>query len=627
MTIKDIAREANVSVTTVSKIINGKDANISDETKKRVNDIIKKYNYKPFYNYTVNQESTTNMVAVVMPFSNQFSKMVLELEKNFFNEDYNSSIFTYIDESELNAKLGVINGRKFSGILLFTNDKVKIKDKIFEKIKIPTVLVRDELIKPNNDSFYKNLEQGFYNLLKEVKQDKHSKIGYVYQNENAEKFQLFSKSAVLNGLDETKCYFYDKDNINKFISSGVTVLIAENETCAMECYRYVYKNNLNIPNDISIVSLSSVGIESFVPKLSYIDFYSERSLERFVDLLVKKIEGYKLDNIDYGLSAEVYKDESLCISKEFSKNNHIVVVGTINMDIIKRVNVLPEKNDEVFIKHLEQLAGGKGANQAVGIAKLGGTVSLIGKVGDDTDGHELYRELSKQNIRLEGVKVDSGYITGKAYISISPEGESRMEIFSGANANVTVDYVKDNISCFEEAKYCLVQSEIPVETVNYVLKYSKDMGIKAILRPAIIEKLDEVDVKDLFLLVSNKKEISRLIGEESKIEEQFHCLKKLGIKNSIIVDGNECAYFDGKETVNFKTIDVDVVDETGTLDGFISTLVVFLSKGNSFLDSIEIALNSYAYSRTVMGVQNAMPTIEQLEKFLAVNDLKTCKKL
>lgn len=621
MTIKDIAKEANVSASTVSKIINGKDEEISDDTKKRVNEIIKKYNYKPFYNYTKNEQSTNNMVAIVIPFSNNYAKILINIEKFFFENDYNMAMYTYSNKNELLAKMRVISGRKLKGIALFCDESIDISGVIFEKFKLPIIHIDEYCYNENIKYFHMNLENLFCKLILELKNKRHTRIGYVYQKENKIRKNLFMKSAILNDIYEKQCYFFDIENIDEFIANGVTALITEDDICTRECYKFIYQSNLNIPRDISIISMSSFGNDNFIPSLSYIDFYCNDNLEAFVNLLVNKIEGYKIDNIEYALDPKLYLNDSVGMSGDFLKDGHILVIGSINMDIIKSVEKVAERSDEVFVKHIDLLVGGKGGNQAVGVAKLGGSVSLLGSIGDDTDGREIYMELNKYNIGLEHIKFHRELSTGKAYISISPKGDSRMEIFMGANYGVSVEYINENIADFENIEFCLVQSEIPIETVNYVLALANEKNIKAILLPTMIESIEQLDISGLFLLVSNKEDLAKLLNNSDALEEQCKLLFKIGVKNIIVLDNNKCIYYNGSEFVYFETIHVDVVDATGVLDCFMSTLTVYLSKGRDFKESIKVALHSSAYSKTVIGVQNAMPTSEQLEKFLVMKNL------
>ncbi|AAM23503.1 ribokinase [Caldanaerobacter subterraneus subsp. tengcongensis MB4] len=299
----------------------------------------------------------------------------------------------------------------------------------------------------------------------------------------------------------------------------------------------------------------------------------------------------------------------------------IVVVGSINMDIVIRVPRIPVVGETVIAYDLKNYGGGKGANQAVSIARLGGNVSMIGRVGNDEYGQKLYRDLKSNGVGVEGIEFDSETPTGTAYINVSEKGENNIVVYQGANKRLNMTQIKRYEHFFDEAEICLLQLEIPIETVKFVVDLCYSRGIKVILNPAPAYELPDTVLEKVYILTPNETELAFL--SKSKIEtiEDIRKASKYlldkGVQNVITTIGEKGSYFINKNTEKlFDAIKVTAVDTTAAGDSFTGALAFALSKGEKIEDAIRFATFVAALTVTKEGAQTSLPYKEEVEKFI-----------
>ena len=204
--------------------------------------------------------------------------------------------------------------------------------------------------------------------------------------------------------------------------------------------------------------------------------------------------------------------------------NRIVVIGSANTDMVVKAKTLPLPGETLLGGTFFMNAGGKGANQAVAAARLGGQVTLVAKVGNDIFGKQTIEGLKKENINTDFVFVDEHAPSGTALIMVNEEGENCIVVAPGANANLLpadIEKVK-NIS---EAEIILMQLEIPMETITAVAKNAKANNQKVIINPAPAQKLDDELLNGLFLITPNETEA--IITNRYKVNDEINCYHRL----------------------------------------------------------------------------------------------------
>ncbi|XMB67183.1 ribokinase [Mycoplasmatota bacterium zrk1] len=286
---------------------------------------------------------------------------------------------------------------------------------------------------------------------------------------------------------------------------------------------------------------------------------------------------------------------------------NIVVVGSINTDLITISDKFPKIGETITGNDFTTLPGGKGANQAVGAAKLGTEVLFVGCVGNDSNGELSLNNFKNQNVNTDYVEKIDGVPSGIAQITVA-EGDNSIIVVSGANNEVTKELVKNNLSAFDNAKIVLLQLEIPLETVEYVTEVCNERGIKIILNPAPAVDLDLDLIEKVDYLTPNEIELEMIFNDSME-----NVLKQYPNKVIMTSGAKGVYYHNGKSIVNVPGFKVDVVDTTGAGDSFNGALAHGLFNNFNLKKAIEIA--NLVASKTVqkIGAQTAMPYLEDLE--------------
>ena len=300
----------------------------------------------------------------------------------------------------------------------------------------------------------------------------------------------------------------------------------------------------------------------------------------------------------------------------------IIVIGSANTDLVVKAQKLPLPGETILGGTFFMNAGGKGANQAVAAARLGGSVTLVTKVGNDVFGRQTIEGLKKENINTDYVFIDEINPSGTALIIVNAEGENCIVVAPGANANLLpadIEKVKE----LATAAVILMQLEIPIETIKSVAKRAKARGQKLILNPAPAQPLDDELLKGLFLITPNETEASLLTG--ITVEDELTAAKaadiflKKGVQNVIITLGKQGVYFKNKEQeIKVNAPEVKAMDTTAAGDTFSGALTVAITEKMDLITTgwekaIQFAVKAASISVTRMGAQASVPYRNEIE--------------
>lgn len=294
----------------------------------------------------------------------------------------------------------------------------------------------------------------------------------------------------------------------------------------------------------------------------------------------------------------------------------IVVVGSLNIDSTYTLPHIPKEGETILALSKSMDRGGKGQNQAVAISRLGSTVKMIGAVGDDENGRWIKKELEKDAVSCEGVSFKS-ISTGIAQIYLSQEGKNNIVVYSGANFELSIEDIQNFEHLFDDAEFCVMQFEIPMEVIEYCLKYCKAKGIKTILNPApAVDNFNKDYLKYIDYLIPNETELE-LLTKESLNDSNIDILAKkvldMGCENLIVTLGDKGSKFYGNsESFEVKALKVEAVDTTAAGDSFIGGFVSALSTGNTIYEAMKFATQVSAIAVTRKGAINSMPSKKEL---------------
>ncbi len=289
----------------------------------------------------------------------------------------------------------------------------------------------------------------------------------------------------------------------------------------------------------------------------------------------------------------------------------IIVVGSANTDMVVKAVKLPLPGETLLGGTFFMNAGGKGANQAVAAARMGGNITLVVKVGNDIFGKQTIDGLKKENIITDYVFVDEEAPSGTALIMVNDEGENCIVVAPGANANLLPSDI-EKVKNFSEAEIILMQLEIPIETITAVVKKAKTNDQKVIINPAPAQQLDDTLLNGLFLITPNETEASLLTGikveDETTASQAADVFLSKGVKNVIITLGRQGAYFQNDILkLNINAPIVHVLDTTAAGDTFNGALSVAISEKMNWEKAIKFAVKAASISVTRLGAQSSVP--------------------
>ncbi len=301
------------------------------------------------------------------------------------------------------------------------------------------------------------------------------------------------------------------------------------------------------------------------------------------------------------------------------EKKRIVVIGSCNTDLVIRVDHFPKPGETIIGHDFMTNQGGKGANQAVAIARLGGETSFVARVGDDSFGKQSVSLLEAEGIDVSHISVSEGVATGVALIPVDRKGENSIIVSSGANALLSVEDVKAAKDLIEDAAIVLMQLETPIETLTCAASLAHKAGAKVILNPAPFPKepLPRELLSCLDLITPNETEASMMSGiqvvDEASADKAIRAIQQLGVSNVIITAGGKGAYtlIDGK-LVCLPASRAQVVDTTAAGDTFCGALCVALSEGLALPDCIRFAHRAAAISVSRLGAWRSIPHRDEI---------------
>ena len=262
--------------------------------------------------------------------------------------------------------------------------------------------------------------------------------------------------------------------------------------------------------------------------------------------------------------------------------------------------------------------GGKGANQAVAAARLGGKVLFIAKVGNDPFGVRAVDQYKAEGINTKHVVVDKEHPSGVALILVDAHGENSIAVASGANAHLMPQDIDNARGAIEDGDILLMQLETPLETVEHAALLAKQLGKKVILNPAPAHPLPESLLRNLYMLIANETEAEFISGTKisdmDSVARAADIICGKGVENVVITLGSKGAFVKERGAYHqVQGLKVKAVDATAAGDTFCGALCVALAEGRSITEAVEFANRAAAITVTRMGAQSSLPYRREVE--------------
>lgn len=622
MNIRDIAKLAGVSVSTVSKIVNKKDASISKETRERVLKIVHEYNYTP-YSSTINSTTTTGSIGILIN-SDKYTDNALNGMIEYAQQTgYSPIILNSLgDHKQELRNITSLCTKQVDGIIWDPINESSIKNlKHIETLNIPHVLLgkwKDEA------SYWVPYEEISYFLTEQLIEKKHKRIACIVREDKSKehfingykkalfKYNLkFNDSMIINTLDFSINDFIIEKQISGFVSVDFYKSI--------ELYNLTMQSGLKAPNDYSLLSIrndTDIEFTNYQNSLSTVTInktdFGAHICQALINLITKAEEPKPFNE-----KMVLANTKSIGIPAE-NERSKVLVVGSINMDTYLYSSKLPHNGATNFLSNLSKRPGGKGLNQAIGTAKLGHQVRLIGCIGSDSDSNTMFQELNKNSVDTEGIIRSNETETGQAYISVESSGDSMISILPGANAELSPTFIKNKHELFSNVKYCLVQTEIPIDAVEMTCTLATENAVKTILKPSASKKIPDSLLAKVDYLIPNEEELTSLCADYETIEEKADFLISKGVGNVIVTLGkNGCFLKNSKQGKYFPAANFSAVDSTGASDAFISALSAYLLRDYCLEKAIQIAIYAAGFLVSRDGITTALVDRTTLESYIA----------
>ena len=291
---------------------------------------------------------------------------------------------------------------------------------------------------------------------------------------------------------------------------------------------------------------------------------------------------------------------------------YILVAGSSNTDMVINSAHLPAPGETIIGSSFFMNPGGKGSNQAVAAARLGGHVTFICKTGNDIFGKQAAEIFENEGIDISYVLEDPDNPSGVALINVDDNGENTIVVASGSNATLSRADLEHSMNVIENASVVLMQLEIPLDTVQYVAAIAREKNVRVILNPAPARELPLSLMKNISIITPNEREAEMLTGitvnNFDTAKEAAKSLSSKGIETVIITLGPKGALvYDNGKFEHVPSVEVKAVDTTAAGDVFNGALAVALNEGKAILEATSFACKAAAISVTRKGAQSSAP--------------------
>ena len=296
----------------------------------------------------------------------------------------------------------------------------------------------------------------------------------------------------------------------------------------------------------------------------------------------------------------------------------ITIVGSLNMDLVIRSPHIPKPGETIIGNDFQTIPGGKGANQAVAAARLGGEVSMVGRVGEDAFADVLLNNISISGVDSEYVRRDGNAATGVALIVVDDSGENIIVVASGANMQLDETDVAAAEQVISSSDVLLLQLEVPLPVVTRAAQIAQEHGVTVILNPAPARELPQELLELVDILVPNESETALLTGlqveSKSDLETAAAALLDSGVRSVVITLGGRGSFLASADykTEIFPAYSIQPVDTTAAGDAFMAGLAVNFSAGGSLPEAIRWGNAAGALAALKFGAQTSLPMRDEV---------------
>lgn len=618
MNIKDIARIAEVSVSTVSKVMNGKDASISPETRERVLKTAREYNYAPY-------------ASVLMPSTRTFQIGVLFCTMDSAASSL-SGILTEARKAGYSVSVAVSSDdpkEELKALSAFLRNNIDVL--LWEPAREENPVCKEQLAasgtpyirfhSENPADPHIDFELLGYQAVSELVERGHRDIACILSDGRRTTgfFEGYKKCLFDHEIPfREELVFREADSalFYQIVTKSVSAIVCSHFSAALALYGRCSSLKYHAPEDFSIISLKDdARIHADYPAISSYPIphaaFGAWLIGQGVLLAEKKVCARRFQTI-------ARLDSTATIDVPFfQRSRKITVVGSINIDDYLNVLQLPASGKTVRTSVSSHYPGGKGMNEAIGAAKLGHRVSLIGNVGGDLDSNLIYDTLREHGVDTSGLIRCRNLPTGRACIIVDPTGDSMISVLSGAGELLREEDVRSRERSFEHTGYTLISTEVPIGAVREACRLTRKYGGQTIVKPSALSSIPEDILQNIDILVPNQNEMDEIAPELSTLAEKADHFLQKGVQVVIVTLGAEGCYLKTAAAEHYyPAMNFEAVDNTGAADAFVAALASYLLHGAGLDAAIRIASYAAGFSITREGVVPALIDRNSLETYI-----------
>ncbi len=610
MNIKDIAKLAGVSASTVSKVMNNKADNIAPETQARILKIAREYNYVPYSSIRSASPAKSYTIAVLFRDFLATGRFIQGVLQAAAANGYSILLYDCAGSEEAELKnISAICRLNADGVIWDPVSEASLENaRHFDQAGIPVTYINDP---PGvNSALFIDIRRMAYFCTRKLIEKKHHRLCCLLNKglsisryvEQGFRDCLFDNEIVCT--EQMVKSVAPGESLADAVSLKDTGFVCSDLPLARRLHEYLDGLHFLVPDDYSIISLeqdirdAASGLEIATYTIPFLEFgYAA------CEALIDKLEGRRSHSSASLTDLAVYDPgSSVDISRDYRRKK-IIVLGNIDLDHNFIVDEIKAPGEITSIKHISTSIGGRGCNHSVGCSRLAQETILLGKIGSDSDGNEIIDALNKSGITTEGIVRESSVDSGKAFIYTPHKGDSAFTISVGANALVDVDYIMRQASLFRNTGYAILSSEFPPGAQLTFLRLARQNGARTILKPVGLDRISETHARFIDYLIPDRKQAARLFPEADGPEAQAMALLDLGVPHVIITMGPEgCLLATKNGLTRYPSVDFPVTDRNGGSDAFISALASFLNDGYSLDKAIRLAQYAAGFCISLPGV-------------------------
>lgn len=615
MKINDIAKLAGVSVSTVSKVMNNKDESISKDTRVKVIEVAKKYHYGP-YSKTRLKNTKSLIIGLIVKDIEENISLIKGINEVANSKGYSVIIKENVGDEKLELEhITTLISLSVDAIIVEPVSQENIQYIIDKGIKFK--IINSDV----NGKEYIDYKDFGSKLLRYLINQGHRKFVYIrgesFFSDNI--IQGIEKELKNNGIEKSDllCIEFNKNiNLNTLYKDKFSAFIVEDFMSSVVLRRTILNSSYGVPNEFSILTFTN-----------NLTFYKHSSIStvlipdiefgrNFISRLISELEEISLpESANYEFILNHKQTIGCPINDKVKK---IISVGSINIDSYMKFDRLPTAGESTSTTNAYTHFGGKAFNEAIGVSKLGHSVSIIGRVGNDLDSDKIYQVLDEYGVEYSALKRTANSKTGQAFIFVQEDGESMISIIPGANDLFLPNDVNQSINEFDNASYCLIQTEVPIETAIRASEIAQIHKVKVIIKPSAITTIPDELLLNADIIIPNLKELDLISTEGTTMEEKARNLLKYGITAVVVTLGSNGYYIvtsEKSETVS--AIPIEAVDTTGAGDAFISAFVSYLLFGYNEFIAARIANFAAGLSTRLIGTTASYVDRPTLESYVA----------